>query len=138
MKLVQECLPNDNSANVKYDLHVAKHVRVKYQFDESFFSLQGNVLIGNFYQARLLAQKINNTREDEKIFDAYVTPGQINAAGLLHEIFHFVIRHYEENENPGAFGRSLSFLKNNVGGEEVENVLRKFVEHFPPVTGHKG
>lgn len=138
MKLAQECLPNGNSAKVKYNLHVAKHVRVKYQFDESFFSLQGNVLIGNFYQARLLANKINNTREDEKIFDAYVTPGQINAAGLLHEIFHFVIRHYEEKENPGAFGRSLSFLKNNLGGEEVEKVLRKFVEHFPPVTVHKG
>ena len=138
MKLVLECLTDGYSAKVKYDLHVAKHVRVKYQFDESFFSLQGNVLAGNFYQARLLAQKINNRREDEKIFDAYVTPGQINAAGLLHEIFHFVIRHYEEKENPGAFERSLTYLKNSLGEEELDKVLRKFVEQFPPVAVHKG
>ncbi|MDP3149202.1 MAG: alpha-amylase family glycosyl hydrolase [Ignavibacteria bacterium] len=138
MKLVQECLTNGNSTEVKYDLHVAKHVRVKYQFNESLFSLQGNILVGSSYQARLLAQKINSMREEEKIFDAYVTPGQINAAGLLHEIFHFIIRHYEEKENPGAFERSISFLNSNLGGEEVEKVLRKFVEHFPPVAVHKG
>ena len=138
MKRVQECSTGNTPAKLKYDLHVSKHLRVKYQFDESLFSLQGNLFIGNFYQARLLAQKINSKREEEKIFDAYVTPGQINAAGLLHEIFHFVIRHYEENENPGAFERGILFLRNNLGSEEVEKVLRKFVEHFPPVAVHKG
>ncbi len=138
MKLVQDRLTNGNPVKVKYDLHVAKHVRVKYQFDESIFSLQGNILVGSSYQARLLAQKINSKREEDKIFDAYVTPGQINAAGLLHEIFHFIIRHYEEKENPGAFERSIAFLNNNLGVEEVEKVLRKFVEQFPPVAVHKG
>ncbi|NCS81264.1 MAG: alpha-amylase [Ignavibacteria bacterium] len=138
MKLVQECLTDSNSAQIKYDLHVAKNVRIKYQFDESLFSVQGNILIANFYQARLLAQKINSKREEEKIFDAYVTPGQLNAAGLLHEIFHFVIRHYEEKENPGVFERSIFYLKNSLGGDEVEKVLRKFVEHFPPVAVQKG
>ena len=138
MKRVQECSTGNTPAKLKYDLHVSKHLRVKYQFDESLFSLQGNLFIGNLYQARLLAQKINSKREEEKIFDAYVTPGQINAAGLLHEIFHFVIRHYEEKENPGAFERGILFLRNNLGSEEVEKILRKFVEHFPPVAVHKG
>jgi len=119
-------------------LHVAKHIRTKYHLEESLFSLQGNVVIANFYQARLLAQKINTKREEEKIFDAYVTPGQLNAAGLLHEIFHFVIRHYEEKENPGVFGRGYAYLKNNLGSVEVEKVLKNFVEEFPPMPVHKG
>jgi len=126
------------TSKVKYDLHAAKHVRIKYQFDESLFSVQGNVLIANFYQARFLSQKINSKREEEKILNAYVTPGQLNAAGLLHEIFHFVIRHYEEKENPGVFVRSIFYLKKNLGLDEVEQVLRKFVEQFPPISVHKG
>lgn len=138
MEQLQVLLKKSNVSKVKYDLHVAKHARIKYQFDESLFSLQGNVLIANFYQARLLAQKINSKREEEKIFDAYVTPGQLNAAGLLHEIFHFVIRHYEEKENPGVFERSIFYLKNVLGEVEVEKVLRKFVEQFPPVAVQKG
>lgn len=128
----------DVKSKIKFDLHVAKQLRVKYHFDESLFSVQGNVVIANFYQARLLAQKINTKREEEKIFDAYVTPGQINAAGLLHEIFHFVIRHYEEKENPGVFERSIAFLKTNLGTAEVEKVLHKFVEQFPPIAVQKG
>jgi len=138
MKLVYEDFMMSSADKTSYELHVAKDCRVKYQFDESLFSLQGNVFIANFYQARLLAQKMNSKREEEKIFNAYVTPGQINAAGLLHEIFHFVIRHYEENENPGAFERSFSYLKNNLGEAEVENVLRKFVLRFPPIAVQKG
>ena len=138
MNLVQDCKKNDGFVKLKYDFHVAKNVRTKYQIDESFFTIQGNVVVANFYQARLLSQKINSKREAEKIFDAYVTPGQLNTAGLLHEIFHFVIRHYEEKENPGAFERSIAHLKSNLGGEEVEKVLRIFVENFPPVSVHKG
>ncbi|MCK9424808.1 MAG: alpha-amylase family glycosyl hydrolase [Ignavibacteriaceae bacterium] len=138
MEQLQVRLKKSIASKIKYDLHVAKNVRIKYQFDESLFSVQGNVLIANFYQARLLAQKINSKREEEKIFDAYVTPGQLNAAGLLHEIFHFVIRHYEEKENPGVFERSIFYLKNSLGGDEVEKVLRKFVELFPPVAVQKG
>jgi len=126
------------ASKVKYDFHVAKNLRIKYQFDESFFSIRGNVLIANSHQARLLSQKINTKREEEKIFNAYVTPGQINAAGLLHEIFHFVIRQYEEKENPGVFERSVLYLKYNLGSGEVENVLRKFIEQFPPISVHKG
>ncbi|MFA6597761.1 MAG: alpha-amylase family glycosyl hydrolase [Ignavibacteriaceae bacterium] len=138
MEQLRVHLKQSIASKVKYTLHVAKQVRVKYQFDESLFSVQGNVLIANFYQARLLSQKINSKREEEKIFDAYVTPGQLNAAGLLHEIFHFVIRHYEEKENPGVFERSIFYLRNTLGLNEVDLVLRKFIEQFPPISVHKG
>jgi hypothetical protein len=41
-----------------FEFHVAKKIREKYGLDESFFSLNGNVVFANFYQVRLFVQKI--------------------------------------------------------------------------------
>ena len=50
-------------------------------------------------------------RRDEGKFELQVTAGQINALGLLHEIFHLLIRKYEENNNKGVFRNRIDYLK---------------------------
>ena len=85
---------------IKFDFHVSKAARQKYSFDKSFFSITGNLIIADFKQARLLSDKINRKRKSEELFDQLVTPGELNALGILHEVFHFIIRKYEQDENP--------------------------------------
>ncbi len=40
------------------EFHVSRQVRDRYQFGESLFSLNGNVVLANFHAARVFAQKI--------------------------------------------------------------------------------
>jgi len=118
---------------ITYYFHVSKESRIKYQFEENLFSLQGDLIVADFNTARLLSEKVNKVRIDEGKTDELVTAGQINALGLLHEIFHLLIRKYEENENPGVFRRSIDFLKNSLSEEELEKTMLRFVEEFPPL-----
>ena len=120
---------------ITYYFHVTKDSRIKlYKIEENIFSLNGNLVISDFRTARLLSEKINSVRRDEGKFELQVTAGQINALGLLHEIFHLLIRRYEEDNNKGVFKNGIDFLKNNLTEEELDKTLLKFVEEFPPLS----
>lgn len=118
---------------ITYYFHVTKDSRIKYKIEENLFSLKGNLVISDFRTARLLSEKINTVRREEGRFELQVTAGQINALGLLHEIFHLLIRKYEEDNNKGVFKNGIDFLKNNLTEEELDKTLLKFVEEFPPL-----
>ncbi|MEE9450567.1 MAG: hypothetical protein V3V72_10995, partial [Ignavibacteriaceae bacterium] len=70
----------------KFDFHISKAARQKYDFAQSLFSITGNLVIANFNQARLLSDKINQKRKSGDSSNQLVTPGELNALGLLHEV----------------------------------------------------
>ena len=117
-----------------YYFHVTRESRIKYSIEENLFSLKGNLIISDFSSARILSEKINKVRRDEGKFEFQVTAGQINALGLLHEIFHLVIRNYEKNNNKNVFKSSIEYLKSNLTEDELNKALLKFVEEFPPLA----
>ncbi len=123
---------------ITYYFHVTKDSRIKYKFEDNLFSLKGNLIISDFPTARLLSEKINVVRRSEGKFDQQVTAGQINALGLLHEIFHLLIRVYEGNNKKGIFNNSIEFLKKNLSEEDLDKTLLKFVQEFPPISVFKG
>jgi len=118
---------------ITYYFHVAKESRIKYALEENLFAVKGNLIISDFPKARLISEKINSVRRDEGKFELQVTAGQINALGLLHEIFHLLIRKYEENNNVGVFKNNIDYLKNSLTEAELDKTLLKFVEEFPPL-----
>ncbi|MEJ2103925.1 MAG: hypothetical protein P8X47_05030, partial [Ignavibacteriaceae bacterium] len=118
---------------IKFDFHISKAAREKYKIEKSLFSVTGKVILADYQQARLLSDKINSKRREEGNLDQFVTAGQINAIGLLHEIFHLLIRKYEEGDNPGVFGKAIHHLKNELNEIELEKTLLEFVEEFPPL-----
>lgn len=122
----------------KFFFHVSKLARDKYNFQDDYYSIRGNLVITDGKRARLLSDKINTIRKSEGRASDLVTTGQINTMGLLHEIFHFLIRHYEEKENPGVFQRSIEHFKNNLTEIELEKVLIEFINEFPPLDVYKG
>lgn len=127
-----------HSIKIPYEFHVAKNLRLKYQLDKSLFSINGDLIIANSRQARELANKINEKRRSEGRADQQITAGLINAVGLMHEIFHFLIRWYEEKENPGVLARTLDFLTQNFAERELNQVFLKYIEAFPPLDVHLG
>jgi glycosidase len=119
---------------IKFDFHVSRAAREKYKIEQSLFSVTGKVILADYQQARILSEKINSKRREEGNADQFVTAGQINALGLLHEIFHLLIRKYEESDNPGVFGKAINHLKNEISESGFEKTLLAFVEEFPPLS----
>ncbi len=119
------------------NFHVSKDARVKYEFEEELFSQTGILIVANFAASRQLAARINKKRTEENLTDKLVTPGQINALGLLHELIHIVLRNYEEIQNPGVFSRTVNHLSEMLGGDDFTKVLEKYVELFPPLPVYK-
>jgi glycosidase len=123
---------------INFDFHVARNFRLKYEFDKSLFSINGDLIIANSRLARELTNKINEKRKSEGRADQQITAGILNAIGLIHEIFHFLIRWYEEKENPGVLQRTLNSLYQHVGEKELNQVFLEYLEEFPPLDVYLG
>jgi hypothetical protein len=116
------------------EFHVSRKARDKYQFDESLFSLSGNVIFANFRAARLFAQKINARHDLVRYPEQAVRAGQINAMGLIDEILHMIVDLYRQQKNPVVMTDALDWLYGMLGKEAVDNTLSCFAEEFPPLA----
>ena len=119
------------------EFHILATTRERYQFDESLFSSNGNVIFPNFHAARVFAKKLNDKRDLEKFPEQAVKAGTLNAMGLIDEIYHYVVRLYEETANPGVFERAHAHLQARLGKEELQNTLESFVALFPAIAVYK-
>jgi glycosidase len=118
---------------IKFDFHITRNAREKYRIEKSLFSITGNLIIADYQQARILSEKINSKRREEGKGNEFVTAGEINALGLLHEIFHLLMRKYEEFDNPGVFSKAINQLNSEITENGFEKTLAAFIEEFPPL-----
>ena len=51
-----------NDIQPQKEFHISRQARDRYQFDQSLFTLTGNVILANFRAAREFAQKMNAQR----------------------------------------------------------------------------
>jgi len=116
-----------------YEFHIAKQVRKKYQVDDSLFSQSGNVIFANFYQVRVLADNINKLRNIEH----HISPGELNAVGLLDEIYHLVINKFLHQSMPNAFSNAINALQTSLGKTNLNDLLLEFITIFPPYEVYK-
>ncbi len=120
--------------SAKFEFHVSRNARDRYQFENALFSLSGNVIFANFHASRLFAQKMNDRRDLLRFPEQAVRAGQITALGLIDEILHVVIGAYRTERNPLVMEQALAWLYEKIGEEQVEAALRQFGEEFPPVA----
>ncbi|NLF44406.1 MAG: hypothetical protein GX587_17080, partial [Bacteroidales bacterium] len=74
-----------------FEFHVAAALRKRHGFDLSLFATNGKVVFADFRAVRLFVHRFNENRNPrDKVF-----PGEVNATGLLEELFHIIIRQYE-------------------------------------------
>ncbi len=118
------------NTKLKFEFHIAKQIRQKYRIGDEFFSITGNVVFANFAAVRKFVNKINEYRDD----NSKLRPGEVNAAGLIDEIFHYILREYETKQNPDAFRKALKRLNEKLSEKEIDELLLEFVEVFPPLA----
>jgi glycosidase len=115
------------------EFHISRKARDQYQFDQSLFSLKGNVIFADFYAVRVFTQRMNQKRDLVRYPEQAVKAGQINAMGLIDEIMHIVVSVFAEQENPQMVQQALGWLYEKQGQQAVDAALHKFADEFPPL-----
>jgi hypothetical protein len=128
-------VPRQSIAHMEF--HVSRVSRDRYQFDDSLFSLSGNVLFANFHAARVFAQRMNDKRDLLSFPEQAVKAGQINAMGLIDEILHLTVGQYRQQRNPDALAKAVSWLYDHLGRGAVDDALYRFAEEFPPLAVYR-
>jgi glycosidase len=114
-----------------YEFHVSRQARSKYRFDEELFASDGRVIFADFAAARRFAGQMSAGRVEP------VPASDIYAMGLLDEVFHLLLRLYEQQQ-PGMLSRALQWTGEQVGKEPLESTLLGFNEAFPPLAVYRG
>ncbi|MEJ2635453.1 MAG: alpha-amylase family glycosyl hydrolase [Calditrichia bacterium] len=122
----------------RMEFHISREARIKYQFDETLFSTNGNVIFPNFRAVRVFVQKMNDKRNVINFPEKTVKAGQMNAMGLIDEIMHYVAQIYREQKNDKVMKQALDRLEKEIGKDKIDSTFRKFVDDFPPMEVYKG
>lgn len=116
------------------EFHVSRKIRTKCNFDKELFSFNGNVIFADFKSVRLFAHKVNKLFDPKTEGSKMIRAGQLNAMGLIDEIFHFICSEFRKSENPKAFEQALTALEKEYGASSVDKMLLEFTKEFPPVA----
>ncbi len=115
-----------------FEFHISEACREKYKFDKSLFQLNGNVVFIDITSVKKFADKWNNYRKNKG--KDLISPADLNAMGLIDEIFHLVVQRYQIEKNPDAFKKALDYLNRKIGKKGVIDVIKVFVKLFPPLS----
>jgi hypothetical protein len=121
-----------------FEFHVSRQSREKYDFDQSLFQFDGNVIFANFLSARTFTSKINSKRDLVNYPEQAVKAGDINAIGLIDEILHMVIALYRKSEDSGVMIEAYEKLSAVYGKKRLNEALTQFLYDFPPISVYKG
>jgi glycosidase len=110
-----------------FEFHVSRRARDTYHFDAALFSSDGRVVVADFAAARRFAGQISAVR------GVPVPASEINAMGLIDEVFHILIRQYEM-QNPEVMSRALAKSEAQIGKAALDKSQLNFLGEFPPVA----
>jgi len=113
------------------EFHVSRAARDRFLFDQTLFTTDGNVVFANFQAARQFAALINDYRQ-KRNDNRPITAGQINALGMIDEIFHLVLHKYYEDNGQIIRHALFTELETKIGKQRLDQALSHFVDLFPP------
>ncbi len=123
-------------ANMRH-FHVSRQSRDYYRFEERVFTLSGNVVFPDYGAVRRFAHAINEKRDAKNRPERAVKASHLNAMALIDEVLHHVVRLYRKQVVPTLFSEAIAFLQARLG-DDVEVLIRRFAEEFPPLPVYRG
>jgi len=120
-----------------WEFHISRDARTRYQFDDTLFAFNGNVIFANFHAARVLAQRMNVRRDVVNFPERAIQAGQLNAMGLIDELLHLILARYRTQHAPQVLTQALTYLDGHLSQRAVDGVLATFADAFPPVAVHR-
>ncbi len=119
------------------EFHISRKARDRYHFDDSLFTLNGNVIFTNFFAARNFTYKINERKDLVNYPEQAIKTSQLIAMGLIDEILHFVVSAYRDEAGSKTLADAVSYVADKVGEKALEKTLRRFSDEFPPLAVYK-
>lgn len=120
------------------EFHINKKIRQECNFDKTLFASSGNAIFADFKAVQKFQIELNKVFEKRGQNEKKVSAGNLNAMGLIDEIFHYVCMLFRRDKKPDAFKNILSDLDRSLGREEMDKLLLEFMEEFPPVPVYQG
>jgi glycosidase len=116
------------------EFHVGRKIRELCGFDQSLYASTGNVIFADIKNVRIFAEKLNALFEKRNEQGKRISAGQLNAMGLIDEIFHYVSMLYRRDKQLWSFSGLLDTLDKKYSKEKIDNLLLAFSTQFPPVA----
>ncbi len=120
------------------EFHISKQARERYQFAETLFSYNGNVVFADLSACRAFAYKMNQVREVHKHPERVVHAASLFAMGLIDEASHVLMAQYRKQFDPEVMTAALDWFSARVGADQLDKLLLTFVEQFPGQTVMRG
>jgi hypothetical protein len=118
------------------EFHISREVRDRYQVSDTLFNFVGNVIFADLATCRQLAFRMTEVRAASGLDP--VNPGALFAMGLIDEISHAIVARYRSSRDPQVSQAALQWFSARVGEDNVEKLLRTFVQEFPNVDIYRG
>jgi glycosidase len=109
-------------------------VREACGLDASLFTFSGNVVFADFRAAKDFAHRLNEHRPAERA----VSASDIYALGLIDEALHLGVARYRRENAPNLWSDAVDLLAEEIGQGPLDELLRAFVEEFPPTPVFAG
>jgi hypothetical protein len=120
------------------EFHISREARNRYQVSDVLFNFVGNVIFADLASCRELAFRMTEIRAAHGDKESVVNPGALFAMGLIDEVSHALVARYRQNRDPQVTQGALTWFSQRVGEENVERLLRTFVEEFPNAAIYRG
>jgi glycosidase len=120
------------------EFHVSRKVRELCDFDKAMYASTGNVILADMKNVRAFAEKLNALFDKRNEHEKRISAGQLNALGLIDEIFHYVCMLYRKDKAAAAFSGALDALDETYGKENINKLLLAFMAYFPPTAVYQG
>ena len=120
------------------EFHINRKLRQECNFDQTLFASSGNAIFADFKAVQKFQTLLNEVFEKRGQNENKVSAGNLNAMGLIDEIFHHVCMLFRRDKAPDAFKNILSDLDRSLGIEEMDKLLLEFMEEFPPAPVYQG
>ncbi len=117
-----------------YELHVYRGLREQYRIEDNLFATNGRLVFTEFAAVRKLSFRMNAGRDPK----SHIYPGELYAAGLLHETGHAVLRKFEQRHGGEVFVRAIEYLAEQLGKPALHALMLRFTEKFPPLRVYRG
>ena len=138
IKQTDESGSNRGRLLLTMEFHISRKARERYQFAESLFSYNGNVILANMPACREFAHRMNQVRDVQKNPEQAVHAGQLFAMGLIDEASHVLMARYREQFDPQVMTAALDWFGAQVGADNLDKMLLAFVEQFPGQSVMRG
>src|SRR5690625_2908692 len=110
---------------------LSREARERYGVDEGLLSIRGSLVVADMEAAQTLSYRINAVRDVGRNPHSAVSPGEILAAGILHELQHLLIMRLRQ-EDAALLQEPLDRVEAGLGRKRRQEFLVDFISSFPP------